>query len=96
MASPGNTLNFISYWSAQLLSFLCSSDGKESACNAGDQGSIPGVGRSLEKEMATHSSILAWRIPWTRGQWATVHGGGKESRQDLAAKQHNRKILIDV
>ena len=26
---------------------------------------IPGSGRSLEKEMATHSGILAWRIPWT-------------------------------
>ena len=26
---------------------------------------IPGLGRSLEKEMATHSSILAWEIPWT-------------------------------
>ena len=30
-----------------------------------DLGSIPGSGRSLEKEMAAHSSILAWRIPWT-------------------------------
>ena len=30
-----------------------------------DLGSIPGSARSLEKEMATHSSILAWRIPWT-------------------------------
>ena len=39
--------------------------GEESACNAGDMGSIPGSGRPLEKEMATHSSILAWRIPWT-------------------------------
>ena len=29
-----------------------------------DVGSIPGSGRSLEEEMATHSSILAWRIPW--------------------------------
>ena len=29
----------------------------------------------LEKEMATHSSNLAWKIPWTRGVWwATVHG----------------------
>ena len=28
-------------------------------------GSTPGSGRSLEKETATHSSILAWRIPWT-------------------------------
>ena len=31
----------------------------------GDPGSIPESGRTLEKEMATHSSILAWRIPWT-------------------------------
>ena len=38
---------------------------KESACNAGDLGLIPGLGGSLEKGMATHSSILAWRIPWT-------------------------------
>jgi len=30
-----------------------------------DTGSIPGSGRSLEEDMATHSSILAWRIPWT-------------------------------
>ena len=37
---------------------------KVSAYNAGDPGSIPGWGRSLEKEMATHSSILAWKIPW--------------------------------
>ena len=42
------------------------SDGKESACNAGDLGSTPGLGRSPEKKMATHSSILAWRIPWTK------------------------------
>ena len=85
--------------------FPDSSVGKESTCNAGDPGSIPGLGRSpaegigyplqyswaslvaqlvknlpampetwvrslgwedpLEKEKATHSSILAWRIPWT-------------------------------
>ena len=45
--------------------FLGGSDGKESACNAGDQGLIPGSGRSLKKGMATHSSILVWRIPWT-------------------------------
>ena len=33
---------------------------------------------SLEKEMATHSSILAWRIPTDRGAWwATVHGVAK-------------------
>ena len=42
-----------------------SSDGKESACNAEDPGSITGSGRSPENEMATHPSILAWRIPQT-------------------------------
>ena len=32
--------------------------------SAGDVGSMPGLGDPLEKEMATHSSILAWKIPW--------------------------------
>ena len=37
---------------------------KQSACNARDLGSIPGSGRSLEKGMATHSSILASTVSW--------------------------------
>ena len=41
------------------------SEVKASACNAEDLGSIPGSGRPLEKEMASHSSVLAWEIPWT-------------------------------
>ena len=36
-----------------------------SAGDVRDRGSIPGSGRFLEKEMATHSSILAGRIKWT-------------------------------
>ena len=40
------------------------SDGKESACNSGDLGSIPGSGRSPGEGNGPHSSILAWRIPW--------------------------------
>ena len=48
-----------------LQGFLGGSAGKESACNAGDPGSIMGWEDALEKEMATHSSILAWKIPWT-------------------------------
>ena len=47
------------------LGFPASSDSKESACNEGDLGSIPGSEEPLEKGMATYSSILAWRIPWT-------------------------------
>ena len=42
--------------------FPCSSVSKESAYNAGDPGSIPGLEDPLEEEMATHSSIIAWRI----------------------------------
>ena len=38
---------------------------KNLPANARDAGSIPGLVRSLEKEMATHSNILAWKIPWT-------------------------------
>ena len=38
------------------------SDSKESACNAGEQDSIPGLGRCPGDGMAAHSSILAWRI----------------------------------
>ena len=48
--------------------FLCppgGSDGKESACNAGDLGLIPGWEDPLEKGKATHSRFPAWRIPWT-------------------------------
>ena len=41
------------------------SDGKASAYNVGDLGSIPGLGRSPGEEVATHSSTLAWKIPWT-------------------------------
>ena len=99
-----------------LLGISGSSAGKESSCNAGDPGSIPGSGRStgeamdyplqyswaslvaqtvknlpamyetwvrylgwedpLEEVMATHSSILAWRILMDRGAWwAPVHAG---------------------
>ena len=53
------------------------SDGNESARNTRDRGSILGWEDPLQKEMATHSIILAWRIPWTEepGAWqATVHG----------------------
>ena len=41
------------------------SDSKESACNAGDRVRSLGQEDLLQKVMATHSSILAWRIPWT-------------------------------
>ena len=47
--------------------------GKESASNARDSGLNPGWGNPLEKGTATHSSIPAWRIPWTE------EAGGQQS-----------------
>jgi len=46
------------------LTYRVGSDGKASAYNVGDLGSILGLGRSPEEGNATHSSILAWKIPW--------------------------------
>ena len=65
-------------FAATWMDFPGGSDGKVSVYNVRDLGSIPGLGRFLEKGMATHSSILAWRIPWTE---ATVHGIAKGQTQ---------------
>ena len=45
------------------MDFPGDSEGKESACNAGDLNLIPGSGSSLEKGMGPYSCILAWKIP---------------------------------
>ena len=50
----------------------------KNTCSAGDLGLVPGFGRSLEEDMATHSSILAWSIHMDREAWrAAVHGVAK-------------------
>ena len=60
------------------MGFPAGSDGKESACNEGDWVQSLGWEDRLEKSMATHSDILAWKIPIDRGAWrATVHGVAK-------------------
>ena len=50
---------------------------------------------SLEKEMATHSSILAWETPWTEkrlwGVWPTVHGVAKVS--DMTQQLNNNNFM---
>ena len=60
---------------------------KNPPANAGDargEGSVLGSGRSLEKEMATCSSILAWKISWTE------EPGGLQS-MGLERVRHNRE-----
>ena len=49
----------------QTLGFPGGSMVKNAPANAGDMGLVLGSGRSLEEEMTTYSSILAWRILWT-------------------------------
>ena len=59
-------------------------DGKESACNAEDPGSQTQMGLedTLEKGMATHASILAWRIPWREEHGRLPSLGSQRVRHD--------------
>ena len=60
---------------------------KNQPANAGDAGTIPGPGRSPEKKMATHSSILAWEIPWTEEPGGLQSMGSQRVGHNLATKQ---------
>ena len=54
------------------------------ACNVGDRGSIPGLGRSpWRRKMATPSSILAWKIPWIE-EPGELQSMGLQSRTRLS------------
>ena len=62
------------------MDFSGGSNRNESARNVGDLGSVPGFEDPLEEGMAAHSSVLAWRIPWTEesGRLQSI-GSQKES-----------------
>ena len=60
---------------------------KESICNAGDPGSL-GQEDSLEEGTATHSSTLAWRIPWTEEPGGLQSMGSCPVELDTAVDQH--------
>ena len=64
------------------LGFPGGSDGKVSACNAGDPGSIPGSGRSPGEGNGNHSSTLAWKIPWTEEPCRLQSMGSQRVRHD--------------
>ena len=67
---------------------------KNPPANAGD---ITEAGREdlIKEEMATHSSILAWRIPWTEGAWrATVHRVA-QSRTQLKRLSSSSKLSLN-
>ena len=116
------------------MGFPGSSDGKESTCNAGDPGSIPGSGSSpqrkgrlptlvaslvaqmvknlppmqkigvrslgwedpLEKGMATHSSILAWRIPLTEEPNGLQSMGSQELDTTKTAQRRGSFLILEL
>ena len=67
-----------------ILCFPGGSDSEESACNEGDWVRSLGWEGPLEEGMATHSSILAWRIPMDRGAWQATVDGVAKSRLQLS------------
>ena len=64
------------------MGFPGGSEDKESICNAGDLGLIPVTEDPLQKGMATHSSILAWKIPWTEEPGGLQSMGPQRVRHD--------------
>ena len=78
------------------MSFPDGSEGKESACNAGDPGSIPGLGRSLGKIMAIHSNILAWTIPWTEKPGGLQSMGSRRIIYDWVTKQQQTHVMYYI
>ena len=56
---------------------------------------VQSLGREdpLEKEMATHSSILAWKIPWARGAWQATVQGSQRVRHDYT-RMHSGNVGI--
>ena len=69
-----------------MVGFPGGSDSKESTCNAEDLASILGWEDPLEEGMATHSSILSWRIPWTEEPGRLQSMGSQRVRHNRATK----------
>ena len=67
--------------------FPGASDNKESTCSVGIQVQSLGWEDPLEKGMATHYSILAWRISWTEEPGGLQFMGSERAGQDLATEQ---------
>ena len=69
--------------------FSGSSVVKNLPANAGDVSSISGWEDSLEKKMATHSSILAWEISWTKEPGRLQSLGSQKSQTRLSDQTTN-------
>ena len=69
---------------------------KNTPANTGNVGLIPGQEESLEQEMATQSSILAWEIPWTEKPGGLQSMGSQRVGYDLVTKQYHICNHIDA
>ena len=89
----GESMRFFCFFSYYFsLGFPGGSDSKESAYNAEDRVQSLGQEDPLEKGMATHSSILAWRIPWTEEPAGPQSIGSKES--EMTEKMFKKMTFI--
>ena len=77
----------LSHGILSLLGFHDGSVAKNPPANTGDAGSILGQEDPLEKEMATHSSIFAWKIPWTGEPGGLQSMGSQRVGHHLGTKQ---------
>ena len=71
---------------------------KNPPANAEDSGSIPGLNflLPLDEEMAPHSSILAWKIPWTEEPGGPQSMGSKESDKTVQSSMHTHNYVYLV
>ena len=76
--------------------FPSGSDGKVSAYNAGDLGSTRGSEDPLEKGMATHSSVLDQRIPWTEEPGGLQSMGLQRDRHDRGTNTFTTRYKLDA
>ena len=88
-----NTLLWNYILLSSLLSFPSGSDGKVSACNTGDPGSIH-PWEDLEKEMVTHASIPAWTIPGTEEPGRLQSMGSQRVGHDWVTSLHFTTSLL--
>ena len=83
-----------------MLNFPGNASGKESTCNAGDardSGSIMGREEPLEEEMPAQSSILSWRIPWTKEPGGLQSTGSQRIRHnEHSPHKPVRFLLLDI
>ena len=67
---------------------------KNSPANVEDSGSIPERGDPLEKEMATHYSILAWKILWTKELGRLLGLAESDTTEQMSMHAHYLCTLI--